>query len=63
MNIINRLGGPSQVARKLGVTRQAVSKWSTTGKIPEGSAYKMLHVFGNLVTKEELGLDDKSAEE
>jgi len=24
MNIINKLGGPSQVARKLGVTRQAV---------------------------------------
>lgn len=63
MNIINRLGGPSQVARKLGVTRQAVSKWSTTGKIPEGSAYKMLHVFGNLLTKEDLGLAEKESEE
>ena len=63
MNIINKLGGPSQVARKLGVTRQAVSKWSTTGKIPEGSAYKMLHVYGNLVTKEELGLAEKETEE
>jgi transcriptional regulator with XRE-family HTH domain len=63
MKIINKLGGPSQVARKLGVTRQAVSKWATTGKIPEGSAYKMLHVFGNLVSKEELGLDEKNAQE
>jgi hypothetical protein len=61
MNIINKLGGPSQVARKLGVTRQAVSKWSTTGKIPEGSAYKMLHVYGSLVTKEELGLAEEDA--
>ena len=63
MNVINKLGGPSQVARKLNVTRQAVSKWATTGKIPEGSAYKMLHVFGNLVSKEELGLAEKDSEE
>ncbi len=61
MNIINKLGGPAQVARKRGVTRQAVSKWATTGKIPEGSAYKMLHVYGNLVSKEELGLAEEDA--
>lgn len=32
--IIKRLGGPSEVARIFGITRQATSQWLAKNKIP-----------------------------
>lgn len=32
--IVQVLGGPTLIARRLGVRSQAVSLWSTTGRIP-----------------------------
>ena len=40
------LGGAQQLARKIGISHQAVYKWCKEGVIPEGSAYKIAHLCG-----------------
>jgi len=38
-DVINYFGGIAGLARKLGVTTQAISQWK--GKIPEGRGYQV----------------------
>lgn len=40
--IINRLGGPSQVARHLNITTSAVVQWSAKGRIPAGRVWALV---------------------
>ena len=40
-DVITYYGSPAEVARILGISRAAVSKWAKEGIVPEGSAYKI----------------------
>ena len=46
--IILGLGGCSCVARKLGISRQAVFRWQKTGTVPPKQVMALCHLSGNL---------------
>lgn len=41
--LLESLGGAASVARRIGVTRQAVYQWHT--RVPEASAWRLLRAF------------------
>lgn len=52
--IIGKLGGPSEVARQIGVSRQAVSKWK---RIPGGHVRRIAALSGGAYTKAQIRPD------
>lgn len=56
--LITKLGGPSAVAKRLCISRQAIYHWIELDKIPETSAFKIAHVYG--LTLDEVGLEQYS---
>lgn len=54
--IVDRLGGSASVAERLHVAKPTVYAWMQKGYIPEAMAWRMLDVYGDLVTRKELGL-------
>lgn len=56
--IVDRLGGVAKVARDLSIEKQTVYKWVQRGAIPEAMAWRIWHVYGDLASREELGLPE-----
>jgi DNA-binding transcriptional regulator YdaS (Cro superfamily) len=50
--LIESLGGAAAVARKIGVSRQAVFQWGDY--IPESSAWKLLRAYPDQLTVDDL---------
>lgn len=44
-HLIDGLGGAKAVADKMGCTTQAVYVWISVGRISEGAAYKLAHLY------------------
>jgi len=51
------LGGQSALARSLGLTPQAVSKWCTTGRVPAKHVLRIEGFVARKVTRHELRPD------
>ena len=43
--LVDSLGGAKAVAGKMGITVQAVYAWCKVGRVSEGTAYKLAHVY------------------
>ncbi|WP_353327607.1 Cro/CI family transcriptional regulator [Chitiniphilus shinanonensis] len=41
-------GAKARIARELGISAPAVSKWPECGDVPEGSAYRLVLLFPEL---------------
>lgn len=54
-SLMDDLGGVPSVAARMNVTRAAVYKWIANGKIPEGSAFRLAHLYG--LSLDEVGLE------
>lgn len=52
--LVDKLGGVSSMARRLGVARQTIYYWIKADRIPEGAALKLSHVYG--LPLEDVGL-------
>ena len=50
--LIESLGGAAAVARRIGVSRQAVFQWGD--HIPESSAWKLLRAYPDQLTVDDL---------
>jgi DNA-binding transcriptional regulator YdaS (Cro superfamily) len=50
--VIQRFGGHAQLAKRLGIKRQAVYKWD--GKIPEGRAYQIESITQGEITAQSI---------
>lgn len=53
--LMDGLGGVPAVAARMNVTRAAVYKWISNGKIPEGPAFRLAHLYG--LSLDEVGLE------
>ena len=56
--LVERLGGSAKVARDLGLSKQAIYHMMRRDQISEMVGWRMIHVYGDVVTREELGLPD-----
>ena len=55
--IIERLGGSAEVARKLKSEKNTVYQWMKRGVIPEAIGWRIIHVYGEqIVTRADLNL-------
>ena len=50
--LIESLGGAAAVARRIGVSRQAVFQWKD--RIPESSAWKLIKAYPDQLTVDDL---------
>lgn len=56
--LITKLGGVSAVSKRLNITRQSIYYWIDADRIPEGSAFRISHVYA--LPLEEVGLAEYS---
>ena len=55
--IVTKLGGSAEVARRLNVAKPTVYAWMQKGYIPEAMAWRILHVYGEgVIPTKDLGV-------
>ena len=52
--VVDRVGGQTEMARRLGVTRQAVSKWIARGSIPAERVRDVMRFAPRGITRADL---------
>jgi len=52
--IIGDLGGSQAVAKRLGITGQAVRVWMKENRVPEPRAFQIAHYYSDIVSVEDI---------
>ncbi len=60
--IVKRLGGSAEVARRLRVSKPTVYAWMQKDRIPEAMGWRIIYVYGGgYVSRANLGLPELDA--